>query len=123
MPFAGDLRGAFIHFDRLPGDAPNYFCRVWSPRKRHQPDLEIEPITGQPWQRYDGTCVICVLPTHAEIIGILKIPHLIFWKFRRKIVEELGVTMIAGDVWDEDTHTKRRLELNLTHVVERTTAA
>jgi len=110
---SGDLRGAFIHFDHLPGDAPNYQCRVWSPRLPHQKSLEIEPITGQPWQKYDGTCVVCVSGHYAEIIGILKIPFLIFWQFRRQIHEQLGVRTVGGDSWDEETKTKRRIELNL----------
>lgn len=113
----GDLRGAFIHFDHLPGDAPNYFCRVWSPRQPHEDTLEIDEPTGQPWQGYDGTCVVCVSGDKAEIIGILKIPFLIFWQFRRQIHQQLGVKMIGGDSWDAKTKTKRRIEFNLVPLI------
>ena len=115
------LGAAFVHFSLLPDSDCLYFCRAWAPRSSDENSplygaLEFDDATGQPWQKYQGTCVIHVKAGVAEIIGLLCIPTLVFWRFRRKVAYELNCHRMVGDSWDEQRKVKRRVELNLTTV-------
>jgi hypothetical protein len=90
----------FIHLDRLPGnDVESYQVRAWT--RRILIALVIDAATGQPWQKYNGTCVLSVdAPSRAaEVRGILQIPDGFFWKFRSKLVHEYKITALYGERW------------------------
>jgi hypothetical protein len=118
LPAWGDPRKAFLHFQRLPGSGENYFVRAWAERRLDQPELVFDPESGQPWQSYDGTCVLIISGRRCEVVGILRIPERVIYSFRYRIAREFNIRTIWGERWPEDgVGGKRHVEINLPEIL------
>lgn len=82
-----------IHLEKLDPAKTHYIVRHFK-----EPLGPIDQITGQPWKKYDGTCVLTLHGNAGEIRGIKSVPMGAFFELRDKL-REMGLLRLVGERW------------------------
>lgn len=99
-----------IHLQKLDPTKVHYIVRHFADTKE-DPLGELEPVTGQPWKEYDGTCVLTIHGNAGEIQAILHIPDGAFGELKEVALNQLQLKRLVGERWLNKRRFRRDIPL------------